>query len=98
MHVSEDMSDSRREDELITCSCVTIAIYNKFYHVKCKVYRETFHKGKNEMSTRFGDSVIMRPWSKYKGHHHIKDSWTLSKLSCGEIKGTSPQHGLLTEE
>ena len=34
---------------------------------------------------RLDDSVIVRPWSEYKGHHHIKDPWTLSKLGYGEI-------------
>ena len=33
MHVR---SGSQREDESITCSRVIVAIYNKFYHVKCK--------------------------------------------------------------
>ena len=98
VHVCEDVSDSRRADELIICSRVSIAIYNRFYHMWWKVYRKTLHKRKKETSTRLGDSVIVKPWSEYKGHHHIKDLLTLSKLSCGEIEGTSPQLGLLTEE
>ena len=40
---------------------------------------------RKETSMRLGDSVIVRPWSEYKGYHHIKDLWTFSKLSCGEI-------------
>ena len=47
---------------------------------------------------RLSDSVIVRLWSKYKIHHYIKDPWIFSELGCGEIKGTSLQHGLLTEE
>ena len=50
------------------------------------------------MSTRLSDSVLVKPWSEYKGHHHIKDSWTLSELGCREIKGTSLQHGLFTKK
>ena len=33
VHVCEDVYDSRRKDKLITCSCVLIAIYNRYYHV-----------------------------------------------------------------
>ena len=50
------------------------------------------------MSTRLNDSVIVRPWSEYKSHHYIKDPWILNELGCGEIKGTSLQHGLLIKE
>ena len=60
VHVGEDTRDSRRKDELITCSCIAIAIYNRLYHVRWKVYRETFHKGEKETSMRLGDSVIVR--------------------------------------
>ena len=81
MQVCENAHDSRRKDELITRGSVLISIYNRFYHVWCKVYRKTLHEGKKETSTRLDDSVIVRPWSEYKGHHHIKDPWTLSKLS-----------------
>ena len=98
VYVGEDTRDSQRKDELITCSCIAIAIYNRLYHVWWKVYRETFHKGEKETSMRLSYSVIVRSWSKYKSHHHITDPWILSELGCGEIKGTSPQHGLLTEE
>ena len=98
LHVGEDTYDSWRKDELITCSRVAIAIYNRFYHMWWKVNRKTFQKGKKEMSTRLGDSVIVKPWSKYKCHHHIKEPWSLSELGCRKIKGTSPQHDLFTEK
>ena len=49
------------------------------------------------MSTRLNDSVIVRPWSKNEGHHHIKDPQTLSKVMCGEVKKTTPYHGFLIE-
>ena len=38
------------------------------------------------MSTRLNNSVIVRQWSENKGHHHIKDPSTLSKVMCGEVK------------
>jgi len=38
-----------------------------------------------KMSMRLSDSVIVRLWSENKGHHHIKDPWTFSKVSGGEI-------------
>ena len=90
VQMCKDTHDSQRKDEFITCSRVAMAIYNRLNHVKRKVYRETFHEGKKKMSMRLGDSVIVRPWSEYKGHHHIKEPWSLRELSCGEIKGTSP--------
>ena len=83
VQVCKDTCDGRRKDNLITCSRVTIAIYHRLYHVWRKVYRKTFHEGKKNMSMMLSDGVIMRPWSKYKGHHHIKDLWTLSKLNYG---------------
>ena len=63
-----------------------------------KVDRKTFQKVKKEMSMKLGNSVIVRPWSEYTGHHHIKEPWSPSELGCREIKGTSPQHDLLIEE
>ena len=33
VHVGENMRDSQKKDELITSSCVTIAVYDKLYHV-----------------------------------------------------------------
>ena len=42
--VCEDMHDSRREDELITCSSVSIDAYDRLYKVRWKVYRETLHE------------------------------------------------------
>ena len=47
---------------------------------------------------RLGNSVIVRLWSEYTGHHHIKEPWSPSELGCREIKGTSPQHDLRIEE
>ena len=91
MQECEDARDSWRKDDIITCNRVSIAIW-------WKVYRKSFHERVKEMSTRLSDSVIVRPWSKYKSHHHIKDPWILSELGCGEIKSASLQHGLLTEE
>jgi len=41
------------------------------------------------MRTRLSDGVIMRPWSEYKGYHHIKDPWTLSKVIGGEVKNST---------
>ena len=38
------------------------------------------------MRTRLNNGVIVRPWSEYNGHHHIKDPWTLSKVIGGEVK------------
>ena len=46
---------------------------------------------------RLNDSVIVRPQSENKGHHHIKDPWTLSKIVSGEFKSITPQHGLPTK-
>ena len=63
-----------------------------------KIYKKIFHERKKESSTRLDDSVIVIPWSKNNGHHHIKDPWAFSKLGYGEIKSISPHHGLLTEE
>ena len=33
VQVCEDVRDSQRKDKLITCGNVSIAIYNRFYHV-----------------------------------------------------------------
>jgi len=49
------------------------------------------------MSMKLNDSVIMRLWSENKGHHHIKDPWTLSKVMCDEVKKITQHHGFLTE-
>ena len=84
VHVCEDACDSQRKDELIMCSYVLIAIYNRYYHVWGKIYRKIFHERKKETITRLNDGVIVWSRSEYKGHH-IKDPWTLSKLSCREI-------------
>jgi len=98
VHVCKDTHDSWRKDKLITCSYVMLVVYDRLYHMWRKVYGKTFHKGKKKMSTRLSDSVIVWPWSENKGHHHVKEPWSLSELNCGEIKCTSPQYGLLTEE
>ena len=66
VHVCEDMCDSRRKDELITCNTVLIAIHNRYYHVWWKVYGKDFHERKKEMSTRLGDSVMVWLWSESK--------------------------------
>ena len=40
VQVSENVCDSWRKDELIACGSVSIAIYNRFYHMWWKVYRK----------------------------------------------------------
>ena len=85
MHMYEDVCDCWRKDELITCSYVFINLYNRLYHVWRKIYREILHERKKKTSTRLSDNVIVWSWSENKGHHHVKDLWTLSKLSYGEI-------------
>ena len=67
------------------CSSVLIDIYHRYYHVKQKV------------STRLSDSVIVKPYSENKGHHHIKDPWTLSEVVCDEVKKINPLPGFLIE-
>ena len=54
-------------------------------------------KREKKMGTRFSDSVIGRLWSKNKGHHHIKNLWTLSKIMGGKVKGVTPRHETLTK-
>ena len=49
------------------------------------------------MSMRLSDSVIVRPWSKNKGHHHIKDPWTFSKVMCGDVLKSTPHLGRFME-
>ena len=49
------------------------------------------------MSMRLNDSVIMRSWSENKGHHHIKDPWTLGEVMCGEIYKITSHNGCLTK-
>ena len=85
VQVCEDVCDNWRKDELITCSSVSIDFYNRFYHMWRKIYRKILHKREKKTSTRLSDSVIVWSWCENKGHHHIKDPWTFSKLSCGKI-------------
>ena len=49
------------------------------------------------MSTRLNDRAIVRLWREDKGHHHIKDPWTLSKVMGNEVKIVTPRHGILTK-
>ena len=44
------------------------------------------------MSTMLSDGVIVRPWSKYKGHHHIKDLWTLANSVMDKLR--VPPHNI----
>ena len=92
VHMGEDTRDSQRKDELITFSHVMIAVNDRLYHVWRKLYRKTFHKRKMETSMRLSDGVIVWSWSENKGHHHIKEPWSLSELSCGEI--SVPPHNM----
>ena len=72
-------------EEKMSLSRVEVSQYQSIIDsIMCdgKVYRKTLHKGKKETSMRLDDGVIMRPWSEYKGYHHIKGLWTLNKLSC----------------
>ena len=97
VQVCEDKCDSWRKDYLIMSGSVSIDIYHRYYHMWWKIYRKIFQKGKKKTSMRLSNSVIVRPWCENKGHHHIKDPWTLSKLVCGEIKSISPHLDFLTK-
>ena len=50
---------------------------------------------KRKMSTRLSDRAIVRLWREDKGHHHIKDPWTLSKVMGNEVKIVTPRHRIL---
>ena len=50
---------------------------------------------KRKMSTRLSDRAIVRLWREDKGHHYIKDPWTLSKVMGNEVKIVTPRHGIL---
>ena len=46
---------------------------------------------------KLNDSVIVRLGSENKGHHHIKDPWTFSKVVCGEVLKSTPHLGYFME-
>ena len=77
--VCEDRRDIRREDKFIMCSSVLIHIYNRCDEVRGKVDRKILYQGKKETTMRLSDGVIVRPWSKSEGHHHVQKARAFSK-------------------
>ena len=98
-HVSmhEDDSDYRWKDEFIITRSVLIDILNVYYHMRRKLYGQIFRERKRKLSTRLGDRFIMRPKSKNKGHHHIKNQWILSQVIGVKVKSVFIRHRTLIE-
>ena len=79
MEMAKDPHDSRRKDELIMGRCILIDIKDRSDEVSGKVYNEVLKEGQKKSSTRHGDKVIVRQWSKNKCYHHVKESQTFCK-------------------
>ena len=67
----DDPHDSRRENELITGHRISIDIYERENEVKRKVYSKFLNEGKQKVSMRLGNGVIMRQRMEGKCHHHV---------------------------
>ena len=60
----------------MSLSCVAVLRYKSIIHsIMCegKSIERPSMKERRKMSTKLDDNVIVRPWSQYNGHHHIKD-------------------------
>ena len=71
--MTNDPRDSRRENKLITSYCISIDIDERENEVRMKVYGKVLNEGKQKVSTRLGNGVIVRQRMENKCHHHVKE-------------------------
>ena len=77
--MADDPCDSKRKDKLITGRRILIDIYKGENEMRGKVYSKVLNEGKQKLSTRLYNGVIMRQGIENKCHHHIKEPWTFCK-------------------
>ena len=65
-----DPRDSRRKDKLIMGRRILINIHERENEVRRKVYSKVLNEGKQKLSTRLCNGVIMRQGMENKSHHH----------------------------
>ena len=58
---------------------ISIDINERENEVRMKVYGKVLNKGKQKVSTRLGNGVIVRQGMENKCHHHVKEPWTFCK-------------------
>ena len=77
--MTNDPRDSRRKDKLIIGRRILIDIYKGENEMRGKVYSKVLNEGKQKLSTRLYNGVIVRQGIENKCHHHIKEPWTFCK-------------------
>ena len=58
---------------------ISIDINERENEVRMKVYGKVLNEGKQKVSTRLGNGVIVRQGMENKCHHHVKEPWTFCK-------------------
>ena len=69
--MADDPCDSKRKDKLITGRRILINIYKGENEMRGKVYSKVLNEGKQKLSTRLYNGVIVRQGMENKSHHHI---------------------------
>ena len=66
-----DPRDSKRKDKLITGRRIPINIHKRKNEMRGKVYSKVLNEGKQKLSTKLYNGVIVRQRMENKSHHHV---------------------------
>ena len=69
--MANDPHDNQRENEFITGRRISIDIHEKENEVRRKVYSKVLNEGKQKLSTKLCNGVIVRQRMENKSHHHV---------------------------
>ena len=83
--LANDPRDSRRKDKLIMGCRFSIDINERENEVRRKVYGKILNEGKQKVSMRLGNRVIVRQRMKNECHHHVKEPRTFCKARAWSV-------------